>query len=98
MNSMTKMKSTARVKTEMAGRYMRQMCSHFAHKLPAESEGDSGSIQFPVGLCLLNATHDVFVLTLETETSEDLTRLQDVIAKHLVRFAWREELNVVWEP
>jgi hypothetical protein len=93
---MTETKSTALVRAEMPGRYMRQMCSHFAHKLPTTSEGDSGRIEFPSGMCQIEATTDTLLLTVEAENAEDLTELQDVIARHLVRFAWREELQIEW--
>jgi uncharacterized protein len=78
----------------MPGRYMRQMCSHFAHKLPAASGGDSGRLEFASGLCLLEATTDRLLLTVDAGNEEDLAELQDVIARHLVRFAWREDLQI----
>ena len=40
----------------------------------------------------------MLTLTVETGDPEALAQLQDVVARHLVRFAFREELAVEWRP
>jgi hypothetical protein len=37
-------------------------------------------------------------LSLETPDATQMAQLQDVVARHLVRFAFREELQVDWRP
>lgn len=75
---------------------MRQLCSHFAHKVPASCDDASGWIEFPFGHCRLAVDDSSLLLTAEAENPEDLDRLEGVIARHLARFAWRETPDVVW--
>lgn len=91
------MRSTAIVQTDHAARYMGQLVKHFAHKLPTALETDHGRIEFPIGVCEVRAG-EALTLTCVAE-AQDMTQLQDVVARHLVRFAFREnELQVIWGP
>lgn len=89
------MKSIAVVETDHAARYMGQLVKHFAHKVPTELEGDHGRIDFTIGTCTVKAGQ-ALLLTCEAQPA-DMAQLQDVVARHLVRFAFREnELAVSW--
>lgn len=89
--------AVAEVRTAHAKRYMGQLCKHFSHKLPAELGETSASVTFPFGV--LNASAEGDLLTLDVAAApEDLGRIEDVVASHLVRFAFREELAVEWRP
>ena len=91
------MRSIAIVQTDHAARYMGQLVKHFAHKLPTALEADHGRIEFPIGVCEV-AAGEALTLTCVAE-AQDMTQLQDVVARHLVRFAFREnELQVKWGP
>jgi uncharacterized protein len=35
-------------------------------------------------------------ISLDSPSAEDLERLKDVVARHLLRFAFREELSIAW--
>jgi len=91
-------RSSARVDTEHASQYLQQLCKHFAHKLPVQFTPVRGHIPFAAGTCTLAA--DDAGLTLEAEASgaDGLARVQDVVERHLVRFAFREPLTVHWRP
>lgn len=93
---------TSRAQTEIgtpnASKYLQQLCKHFGHKVPASFESHKGSITFPAGQCELTATDNALTMRLATADGEALTRLQGVMADHLVRFAFREELNISWTP
>ena len=91
-------RSSAEVKTPKAAGYLAQLCKHFAHKLPASHEGNAGRISFARGECRLTAAGDMLTLTVETGDPAALEPLQDVVARHLLRFAFREELAVEWRP
>lgn len=96
-------RAEARVVTAHASRYLQQLCKHFAHKLPETTfDPTKGRLPFPFGVCDLDtvATPDALalVLRLTADTAEDLERLQSVVASHLERFAFREELAVAWAP
>lgn len=92
----TTMRSEARVPTEKAGRYMAQLCKHFAHKIPATFDDEAGRIEFPFGVCRLRAAPDALALEVESSDSPALDRLEGVVASHLERFAFREPLKVAW--
>jgi hypothetical protein len=91
--------SEARVQTDVPRRYLGQLCKHCQHKLPVTLEETRGRIEFAGGVCEVGASLDDGVLLLRvTAPDEDgLARLEDVVARHLERFAFREELRVAWQ-
>lgn len=89
--------ATARVPTEKASRYLQQLCKHFAHKLPVTFDEHAGSISFSIGECALAADADTLTITATAPVEGDMDQLKDVIVRHLVRFAFREDLQVEWE-
>jgi hypothetical protein len=89
--------STASVATKSALRYLGQLCKHFGHKVPASIEGDHGWIAFDFGRCHLAANDEELSLHNSAATPEGLDRLEQVIASHLERFAFREELGITWQ-
>ncbi len=88
----------ARVISDKSRQYLVQLCKHFAHKVPAEydSDGSNGRIAFEVGSCRLTATYDALTIDCEAETKADLERVKLIVADHLVRFAWREDIRITW--
>ena len=88
--------STALVRTDKASRYLVQLCKHFGHKVPVEWTETDGVVRFEPGTCRMAASQDGLTLACESETPEALAVVQDVIASHLQRFAWKEELTVSW--
>jgi len=91
------MQSEARVPTAMGARYLAQLCKHFAHRLTVTHEGNSGSIEFPDGLCVLTAQDNFLVMQLAAKDPETLDRLQTVMDKHLEQFAFREKPAITWQ-
>ena len=89
-------RSIAEVETASANRYMVQMCKHFAHKIPAEYSEKAGSIKFEAGTCRLVAGDTALMLECEAADEERLDRVQNVVVKHLERFAFRENLVFDW--
>lgn len=88
--------SEARIATAAARRYLGQLCKHFQHKLPVTLDETTGSIAFPMGTCDVAAEDGMLVLRASAANDGDLATLEDVVAHHLVRFAFREELAVDW--
>ena len=88
----------ARVVTESASRYLAQLCKHFQHKLPVTRDGARGRIEFPAGVCVLDAALEPGTLILRVTAADEagVAALKDVVARHLVRFAFREEIAVNW--
>jgi hypothetical protein len=89
--------TTARVPTELPRRYMTQLCKHFEHRLSVAYDETQGSIRFPAGECRLTAEPDALVMTVEASDEAALPQLQDVVARHLLRFAFREPPQIVWQ-
>lgn len=89
--------SRATVTTPKAAGYAAQLAKHFAHKIPARFEGDTGEIAFSAGICRLRAEGETLTLTIEAADAAALAQVQDVVARHLLRFAFREEMVIDWE-
>jgi hypothetical protein len=88
----------ARVATDMPRRYLGQLCKHFQHKLPVELTDTHGRIDFPMGVCTLDAEAAPGTLLMRVTTEDDaaLAALEGVVGRHLERFAFREPLTVQW--
>lgn len=89
--------SSADVKTESGSKYLQQLCKHWSHKMQTECDALHGRVDFPTGAqLLLVANSNVLRLELKTESADTLARMQGVVADHLARFAFREELVFEW--
>jgi hypothetical protein len=88
--------SVATVATPHASRYLQQLCKHFQHKLPVTFDPHSGQIVYSVGDCRLVAGEAVLTLLLMAQDPARLEQLQDVVARHLLRFAFREGVTIDW--
>lgn len=89
--------STATVATAAASRHLQQLCKHFAHKVPATCTPEAGTIDFPIGQVALAAADETLTLALTAPDAARLAELKDVVARHLVRFAFRETLTIDWQ-
>jgi len=90
------LESQTRIETAQPGRYLGQLCKHFAHKLPVSYDAMHGRIEFPAGICQLDAEGEALAIRTTAPDAEQLARLQDVVIRHLERFAFRETLSVTW--
>jgi hypothetical protein len=89
--------AVARVPTAHASRYLQQLCKHWSHKFPVEFTPENGRIEMSAGVLILDADPEGLGLQLTTE-SDNLERMEGVVADHLKRFAFREELAFDWKP
>ena len=89
-------RSTADVSTESSSKYLQQLCKHWSHKMVTEFDAETGRVDFPSGAQLfLEADETTLRLKLEAP-SDNLERMEGVVADHLKRFAFREELVFDW--
>lgn len=90
--------SEARVATDVPRRYLGQLCKHFQHRLPVELTETQGRIDFPMGVCTLDAEAAPGTLLMRASAADEtaLATLQEVVGRHLERFAFREALAVQW--
>ncbi|MBO9628417.1 MAG: DUF2218 domain-containing protein [Shinella sp.] len=90
-------KSTTAIPTEHASKYLQQLCKHFAHKLAVTFDEHAGSITFSIGECRLKTEDGALRIDLTAPNAEEMEQLKDVVIRHLVRFAFREELSPTWQ-
>ena len=89
--------ATARVPTAHASRYLQQLCKHWSHKYPVEFTPQNGRIEMSAAVLILDADAEGLGLQI-TAAAEDIERMEDVVARHLERFAFKEELKFDWRP
>jgi hypothetical protein len=87
------LQSSATVRTPNAGRYVAQLCKHFGHKVDVVEREKGGEIRFSCGTADLDARPDALVIAVTSPTETDLADTKDVVERHLLRFAFREELG-----
>lgn len=88
--------SNATVQAQDPRRLMTRLCKHWSHKLPVTQDDDSALIQLPMGTCRMSCGQ-VLTVTLESD-AEQMPRLQQVVADHLIRMANKEsQLVVEWQ-
>ncbi len=89
--------SESRVATTHGSRYLQQLCKHWSHKFTVDFTAERGMIDFGDGrACALAAAGDALTLRATVPEGVDAARLEGVIADHLKRFAFREELAFDW--
>lgn len=97
LDEATAVRSAAAVETPHASRYLQQLCKHFAHKRPVSFDERRGRIAFTIGTCDLEAGDDALRMRIAAANGADLAQLANVAQRHLVRFAFREELAIRWQ-
>lgn len=90
--------SQARVPTAEASRYLKQLCRHWSHKFPVTEGGDRGTVPFGEDrVCTFEASPEALLMKVATPDPAGLTRLENVVSDHLLRFAFRERLgDITW--
>ncbi len=92
---MTATTSDARVATEHASRYLQQLCKHWSHKFAVTFDPAHGVVPFGEATCTFDATPEALLMRLEAAPGE-IARMEEVVTKHLERFAFREALDIRW--
>jgi uncharacterized protein len=91
--------SEAHVATENGARYLQQLCKHWAHKFVVQYTAKNGRVDFGEGRAVAFAVgQDRLSLLAKAPDADALSKLESVIADHLKRFAFREGLDVRWDP
>ncbi|TPN88366.1 DUF2218 domain-containing protein [Mesorhizobium sp. CU2] len=90
--------SRADVATEHASRYLQQLCKHWAHKFPVEFDPQHGTIELTsLGRTVMDADATTLHIAVAANDAASLERLETVVADHIKRFAFREELTFDWQ-
>lgn len=89
--------STATVATEHASRYLQQLSKHWSHKFAVEFDPHQSAIDFGDGRKVeLKATDAALDIAVTSPDESKLPQLEEVVAVHIKRFAFREELDFGW--
>ncbi|MCV6584225.1 MAG: DUF2218 domain-containing protein [Marinibacterium sp.] len=76
--------------TTNASRFLQQLCKHFAHKVPATFDDQTGEVTFSCGRARMRALADRLDFVIESGDRAGLDQTKAVIEDHLLRFAFRE--------
>ncbi len=88
--------SKAIIDTEQGSNYIGKLCRHFRHKIETSYSENSGKAIFPKGVCEMNATPQQLVFEIDAPDLETVEKIQGVIDRHLIKFAFRESLTITW--
>ena len=77
-------------------RYMARLCNHFAHRVKVHRESDHALIDFPGAPCSLRALEERLEMRIESDDPTALSRLQEVVTRHLRQVAAGETFDVHW--
>lgn len=91
------MKSISKIKTSAASSYIGKLCRHFVHKIDASYTATTGKALFPAGPCLMHADADYLTFEIEAADEEGLEAIKGTLVRHLVKFAYKEELYIEWQ-
>lgn len=91
------MKATVNIKTKEGVQYIGKLCRHFRHKIETNYEGNTGTAHFPWGICQMLAEPDALIFDVEAEDAEGMEKIQGALDRHLIKFAFREELVIEWQ-
>jgi len=92
-------RSVAHVATPTPERYAKQLASHLGHRVPVTEAPDGSTVlTFGAGTGTLRSEPGQLVMEAQAGDAAGLAQVEDVLARHLVRFGERQELTVTWEP
>jgi catechol 2,3-dioxygenase len=87
--------STAVVETEHASGYVQRLAKHFGHKIEGVQFDETHAvIPFSAGSAELDADGNRLTIEVRAETPEGRARVEWVVESHLLRFAFREGLDL----
>ncbi len=90
-------KTTGSVQTGQASKYLQPLCKHFAHKVEVDFTPHEALVSFPMGPCIILADDVTLRFQGQSEKAEGIEAMKGVIVSHLDKFAWREQIEYVWE-
>jgi uncharacterized protein len=91
--------SRADVPTENGARYVRQLVQHWSHKFPvrfADEHNAESVVDLPAVKARFHAHPQGIAIVLEYAADTDADRMEQVVAEHLQRFGFKEELRFNW--
>lgn len=88
--------ATAHVAIADSPRYMSRLVKHFEHRVTVERYARNARVAFPGAPCAMEATDTHLDIRIEADDAATLTRITDVVTKHLKQVASQETFEVEW--
>ncbi len=89
--------SSTTIKTTEGSSYIRKLCKHFVHKIKVTYDEKEGSAEFPFGRALMTADSETLRFDISSDSFEGISRIKYALVTHLEKFAFRENLEIVWK-
>ena len=91
--------TSATIHTDHASKYILQICKHFAHRVEVAYDEVRGECRFVCGTATLHADPGLLRIEVAAPDEGQAEETRDVVERHLLRFAFREELQPLkWHP
>ena len=91
------LEARSELRTESGSKYLVQLFKHFAHKIDVTYDEKHGECQFDFGAAKLDAEAERLNIFVSAPDEEKLERAKSVVESHLLRFAFREEVeSLTW--
>jgi hypothetical protein len=91
------MQSHASVSIDRPARYAKQLANHLSHKIQSTPTDTGWDLVFSQGSASISVTVNTIEFSTTAATGEDTAFIQDVLARHLKKFAAKEgELFIEW--
>lgn len=85
------MQHIAEFPTARAAQLLGTLSKHFAHKIKVDIHESHSKFHFDIGEGKIETTPDGLLLTAEASGDDNMQNLRDVLERHLLRFAHRED-------
>lgn len=92
----TTLTSRAEIVIERPQRWAKQLVSHLSRNQPAEHTPDGDVLTFGTGRGTVRAAEDRIILHAEGPDEQTRATVEDVLGRHLVRFASDHDVAVSW--
>jgi hypothetical protein len=88
--------STAEVLTDRSERFAKQLVTHLGRKIEWVTEDGVSTASFGTASASVAPTDGVLVLTASGTSLEEVAQIEDALARHLHKFAFRHPVEISW--
>ena len=88
--------STAEVLTDRADRFAKQLVTHLGRKAEWVTEDGVSTAAFGTARVSIAPSDGVLVLTASGASVEEVAQVEDALARHLHKFAFRHPVEISW--
>lgn len=86
----------ATVGLDQPGKMLLRLCKHFEHKLKVTYSDTQAQMEFIIGACDAQVNDGALHFVCRSNKKNENDELQNVIERHLVRFAHKEDVSFDW--